>query len=723
MPSTTIGNSESVRDRSNDRGNNLLPDLLSSLPLPVFLVNREGSIEDINAAGLEILTADSPAGIIGRKMDDFCPALVFDPDSRETQKNISCRLRRMNGRETPVRVQFTPAPGDDGKKMVLITELPDADKGVEDLLKAYQKQKRLNKRLGEIMDMGRTFSLYSDLNNVMNRVVRVIGESIGYGFVGMYLKDMNDDRMRVATYTHPELNYETFKASNPGNDWDILVTITSDPANLRKIGGKPVSIAFGMDTGVLAGQGNTSPLGEYATGEIWKVDGAILVPVKLNGSVNGGFIRVSDPIENYTSKSQADPFSSRSSSFCQQALWIYANQAAIAIDNAFLIERARMDIDERTRIQQVLTDTQNDLEKRIQQRTRQLEKLNDELRTEIMDREIAQQELDQQSRFLRQVLDTNPNLIFAHDREGRYTLINEAAARFEGLSVDDILGKTDNELHHDLAQIIRWRHEDLDVMDNQRDLVLPEEHITDTQGKEHYLQTIKRPIIGPNGKVEQVLGVSVEITARKHAEQRVARATTDLAQAYDATIEGWSRALDLRDRETEGHSLRVTNMTLRLAKCMGIETREFLNLRRGALLHDIGKMGIPDEILFKKGALSDSEWVVMRKHPSYAYDMLNPIEYLHPALVIPKYHHEKWDGTGYPEKLSGEMIPLAARVFSIVDVWDALSSDRPYRAAWSTEAVLDYVKQNSGKHFDPQVVDVFVNHLDDIVLDRVSNGE
>jgi len=190
----------------------------------------------------------------------------------------------------------------------------------------------------------------------------------------------------------------------------------------------------------------------------------------------------------------------------------------------------------------------------------------------------------------------------------------------------------------------------------------------------------------------------------------------ELIQAYDATIEGWSRALDLRDKETEGHSLRVTNMTLRLANCMGIEQREHLNLRRGALLHDIGKMGIPDEILFKKGALSDAEWVVMRKHPTYAYEMLNPIEYLHPALIIPKYHHEKWDGTGYPEKLSGEMIPLAARIFAIVDVWDALSSDRPYRAAWSTEAVLEYIQKNSGTHFDPKVVDVFIRNLDEIVF-------
>jgi PAS domain S-box-containing protein/putative nucleotidyltransferase with HDIG domain len=722
MSATSTGKSSSTHDHQSSHVVDQLPGLLKTLPLPVFLLKRDGEILDINQTGREILKADKTAAITGRKIEEFCPAIVFDPDGSETQKNITSRMNLLDGSDLPVSIQLMPTPEKDGTRFVILTEIPDTNKEVEDLLKAYQKQKRLNKRLGEIMDLGRTFSLYTDLNNVMNRVVRVIGESIGYGFAGMYLKDINNDRMRVATYMHPELNYESFKASNPGNDWDILVTITTNPTDLRKVGGKPVSVSYGMDTGFLAGKGNTSPLGEYATGELWKLDNAILVPVKLNGSVNGGYIRVSDPIESISSKSQSDPVSPRSGSFCQQALWIYANQAAIAIDNALLIERARMDIDERARIQQALTDTQDELEKRIQQRTRQLEKLNDELRSEIMDREVAQQELDQQTQFLRQVLDTNPNLIFARDREGRYTLINEAAARFEGLTVDDIIGKTDNDLHHDLAQIIRWRHEDLDVMDNRRDLVLPEELITDTKGQEHYLQTIKRPIIGTNGKADQVLGVSVEITARKRAEQRIARATTDLAQAYDATIEGWSRALDLRDRETEGHSLRVTNMTLRLAKCMGIEQREHLNLRRGALLHDIGKMGIPDEILFKKGPLNDSEWVVMRKHPTYAYEMLQPIDYLHPALVIPKYHHEKWDGTGYPEKLSGEMIPLAARIFSIVDVWDALSSDRPYRAAWSTEAVLEYIRKNSGTYFDPKVVDVFIEHLNEIIIDQEQSG-
>ncbi|NMB58316.1 MAG: PAS domain-containing protein [Chloroflexi bacterium] len=719
MAKISGGNGTSPLKNSANTGNVLLPPLADTLPVAMLVVNLEGRIDEVNAAGVTIFRAKNAAMILGRDLFDFCLPRVPDIISHDNPAGMRSRLRRFDGEEIQVSIQFAMTPGNAEKRLVVVTEIPDMETEIEDLLKAYQKQKQLNRHLGEILDLGRTFSLYSDLNQVMNRVVRVIGESLGYGFVGMYVNDLVDDRMRVATYTHPDLDFESFKASNPGNDWDILVTMTTNPSGLKKIGGKPVPVSFGMDTGFMEGKGNGSPFGAYSGGELWKLDGALIIPVKLNGSVNGGYIRVSDPLDSNACKNSSVYLSSKGSlSFCYQALWLYANQAAIAIDNAFLIERARLDIEERTRIQQMLTDTQNELEERIRQRTRQLEKLNEELRSEIMDREVAQQELDQQSKFLRQVLDSNPNLIFARDREGKYTLINEAAARFEGLTVDDIIGKTDSELHHDLAQVIRWRHEDLNVMDTLRDLVLPEERITDTHGVEHYMQTIKRPIIGPDGNADQVLGVAVEITARKMAEQRVARASIDLARAYDATIEGWSRALDLRDRETEGHSLRVTNMTLRLANCMGIDQREHLNLRRGALLHDIGKMGIPDEILFKKGSLTDEEWVIMRKHPVYAYDMLTPIDYLHPALIIPKYHHEKWDGTGYPEKLSGEMIPLAARIFAIVDVWDALTSDRPYRAAWSVEAVLEYIKQNSGTHFDPKVVDVFVSHLDEIVFNK-----
>jgi putative nucleotidyltransferase with HDIG domain len=184
-----------------------------------------------------------------------------------------------------------------------------------------------------------------------------------------------------------------------------------------------------------------------------------------------------------------------------------------------------------------------------------------------------------------------------------------------------------------------------------------------------------------------------------------------LAMAYDNTLEGWSRALDLRDKETEGHSQRVTEMTMRLAREMGVGESDLVQMRRGALLHDIGKMAIPDAILLKPGPLTDEEWAIMRKHPSYAYEMLSPIEFLRPALDIPYCHHEKWDGTGYPRKLKGEQIPLAARIFAIVDVWDALRSDRPYRKARSKEMVYAYVREQSGRHFDPTVVEAFLKLL------------
>ena len=190
--------------------------------------------------------------------------------------------------------------------------------------------------------------------------------------------------------------------------------------------------------------------------------------------------------------------------------------------------------------------------------------------------------------------------------------------------------------------------------------------------------------------------------------ENLQRSNTELRLAYDATIEGWSRALDLRDQETEGHTQRVTEMALRLADKMGMSNTEKLNLRRGALLHDIGKMGVPDTILLKPGPLTNDEWKIMRQHPNYAYEMLKLIEYLRAALDIPYCHHEKWDGSGYPRGLQGEEIPLAARVFAIADVFDALVSDRPYRRAWSKEKVYAYIQEQSAKHFDPEVVTAFL---------------
>lgn len=190
------------------------------------------------------------------------------------------------------------------------------------------------------------------------------------------------------------------------------------------------------------------------------------------------------------------------------------------------------------------------------------------------------------------------------------------------------------------------------------------------------------------------------------------QSNVELRQAYDATLEGWARALELRDIETQGHSQRVTEMAVRLARRFGISGSDLVNVRRGALLHDIGKMGIPDSILHKPGELSADEWTEMHKHPRYAYEMLSGAEYLRPALDIPYCHHEKWDGSGYPRGLKGKEIPLAARIFAVVDVWDALRSNRPYRQAWSDAQALEHIRDQSAAHFDPAVVEEFLSLLE-----------
>jgi putative nucleotidyltransferase with HDIG domain len=173
------------------------------------------------------------------------------------------------------------------------------------------------------------------------------------------------------------------------------------------------------------------------------------------------------------------------------------------------------------------------------------------------------------------------------------------------------------------------------------------------------------------------------------------------------------RALDLRDKETEGHTQRVTALTKELARKMGMDEEKLIHIERGALLHDIGKMGIPDGILLKPGGLTKKERELMMQHPQLAYEMLSPIEFLKPAIEIPYCHHEKWDGSGYPRSLRGEKIPFAARIFSVVDVWDALTSERPYREPMEVDEVRQHIQDGAGSHFDPQVVDVFLD-LEDL---------
>ncbi len=234
----------------------------------------------------------------------------------------------------------------------------------------------------------------------------------------------------------------------------------------------------------------------------------------------------------------------------------------------------------------------------------------------------------------------------------------------------------------------------------------------------HYELTVS-PLYSHDKKLVGRIYILHDITSQKELEQnlrklnleledRVRTRTEDLSAAYDYTLEGWAKALEFRDEETEGHSRRVTETTLKIAGALNIPQDELVHIHRGALLHDIGKMSIPDKILHKPGKLTDEERNIIKKHPDTAYKLLSPIPFLKKALVIPYSHHEKWDGTGYPQGLKGNDIPLAARIFAVADVWDALGSNRPYNQAWPREKIISYFVEQSGKHFDPYIVNLFL---------------
>ncbi len=213
----------------------------------------------------------------------------------------------------------------------------------------------------------------------------------------------------------------------------------------------------------------------------------------------------------------------------------------------------------------------------------------------------------------------------------------------------------------------------------------------------------------------KIVSVSYDVDLRKRVidlEGELSELRMELAFTYDATIEGWARALEIRDAETSGHTFRVTELTVRFAIELGLDQEKIIDVRRGALLHDVGKMGVPDDVLLKSGPLTDTEWKVMREHPQLAYDMLSPIKYLRKALEIPYCHHEHWDGSGFPRGLKGKEIPLSARIFALVDVWDSLRSDRSYRRAWTEDKVLAYIKELSGTIFDPELVPLFIKLIE-----------
>jgi PAS domain S-box-containing protein/putative nucleotidyltransferase with HDIG domain len=322
------------------------------------------------------------------------------------------------------------------------------------------------------------------------------------------------------------------------------------------------------------------------------------------------------------------------------------------------------------------------------------------------EKEKIQIALTQSESQFRLLAENSSDLISKHDTSGKFIYASPACKIILGYEPEELIGTSVIPLIHpdDLNQMT-----DLLASPGWNDITVTVEYRAQHKDGEYvWIETTAHLFFDETSKQQEFQASSRNITERKEAEAALHRAHTDLQDAYDKTIEGWVLALDLRDRETEGHTQRVTNTTEKLARAMGCTEEEIIHIRRGALLHDMGKMGIPDEILQKPGPLTDDEWVIMRRHPEMAYQMLSPIKYLQDAIIIPYYHHERWDGSGYPHKLKGKEIPLHARLFAVVDVWDALTSDRPYRKRMPNRDVIDYLQMEAGRLFDPVIVEKFI---------------
>lgn len=322
------------------------------------------------------------------------------------------------------------------------------------------------------------------------------------------------------------------------------------------------------------------------------------------------------------------------------------------------------------------------------------------------EKEQMQIQLSESEAQFRLLAENSSDMISKHDTNGTFLYVSPACRTILGFEPEELIGTSVTPLVHpeDAKQLI-----DLLATPEWNDITVTIDYRARHKNGEYvWIETTAQLFFDELSEQQEFQASSRNITERKEAEEKLQRAHNDLQEAYDKTIEGWVLALDLRDRETEGHTQRVTSMTEKLARILGYADEEITHIRRGALLHDMGKMGIPDEILQKPGPLTDDEWVIMRKHPELAYQMLSQIKYLKEAITIPYYHHERWDGSGYPHKLKGEDIPLQARMFAVVDVWDALSSDRPYRKKMPHKEVVDYLHKESGRLFDPQVIEKFI---------------
>lgn len=659
-------------------------------PDAMFMATQDGHWVDMNQAAVELFGYETKEEMMGVHFRD----LYLHPEDHDEYlekikeeaytKDYPLTLRRKDGREFPALISSTHYKVD-GKVRGYQGTILDLSRERE-----LEEERQETVKQQEMMDaLSRELRSTLDLEEIYESIVSHLGEIIDVDYFLLFRVTGDQDRTDVKfvwgegqsldTEYYSQLSSFAKKNRSPLREVIQSGETAHIPYLAETLRENDAHYAFGKHGKMIKGR------------EVDDVEkstrSALLVPLIVDEEETGVL-----EIQSY----QADAFSDADMNLCERI----ANLIAMGLKKSYLLEESEKHIERLNalhKIDQTITENQS------------LPMMLDTLRDQL----VSLLEVDA------------ADILYLHPELDSLKIITQTGFRTNPLQYTDL------ELGEGPAGEAASSRSTVYIPDIEREGVAftrsPDFH------QEGFVSYIGVPLIAKGGLVgvleifhrsrldadpdwidflETLAGQAAIAIAQRNLYKNLKRSKEQLNEAYDSLIESWAQAMELREIETKGHAQRLVDLTLQLAQEMGVEEEKWDDIRRGAYLHDVGKMGIPDQVLKKREKLTEEEREEIGQHPLYAYEMLKSIEHLRPALDIPLYHHERWDGLGYPEGLTGEEIPLAARIFAVVDVWDALRSGRPYRKAWSDEKALEHIKEESGRHFDPQVVDAFLRIIE-----------
>lgn len=654
----------------------LQSEALNAAANTIVITNNDGEIHWVNPAFTQ-LTGYSPDEVIGknpRLLNSGVHPVSFFQDLWNTilaGKVWHGELinQRKDGSQYTEEETITPLFDSNGN----ITHFISIKQDITDRKNAEKDLQRYAQRQEKIAALGRELASTLEMDQIYRLAEQYVKEMTEFSIFGITLFDAKKELLMAAYY----------KSDEELVDLNLLPPLRYNPQQSSSARTRAIYLQEPVIINdLVAKRKMTASLKE---GNKREPQSAIYIPMVAEGQVIGLF-----DLKSYQKNAYEE----------KDAEWlsVVANQIGMTIQNARLFERVQTRVEELTALSNIDAAMTSHLDQK-------------EIFSILLEQVVKRLEVDAA------VL-----LLYQHESE---MLEFASQVGYKNLGIEKLQLRKGESLSGQVAESKKTMHIRHLREENANLLLTP----TREEGFEDFigvplmveskligvLELFNRTQIQPDDDwlrfLDILVGQAAIVIDHVQLVNELQVANQDLLQAYDATIVGWSQAMDLRDKETEGHTQRVTELSIKLATVIGFETEELIQIRRGALLHDIGKLGIPDSILHKPGPLTEEEWLLMKRHPELAKNMLAQVEYLKPAMDIPYCHHEHWDGSGYPQGLKGEEIPIAARVFAVIDVWDALTSERPYRPAWSKEKTLQFIKDQSGKYFDPKILDIFIQKI------------